>query len=106
MKGSRSSLKKILRPEQLLNKRTGERFTIYNVGALIGRGEDCSVRLDDPTVSQKHAQIYCQYGKIILRDLGSRNGTRVNNEKISKKVLTDADMIILGDTEWTLGIKK
>ena len=50
---------------------------------LAGRDSRCSITLNDKKVSRKHFEIVCKdANKIIVRDLGSTNGTYVNNKKI------------------------
>jgi hypothetical protein len=84
---------------ELTDTRTGEVFDIFKEEIIIGRSLDCDVMIEDLTVSEIHAYVYSKQGKIILEDLGSKNGTRVNYEKVSNKVLTDEDRIIVGSTE-------
>ncbi|MBE7552441.1 MAG: FHA domain-containing protein [Anaerolineales bacterium] len=75
----------------------GEKFVIDRFPALIGRGSDCQIRLDnDLGVSRRHAELYQQAGKVRLRDLGSTHGTTVNGSKINDKELASADKIRLG----------
>jgi len=83
---------------ELISK-AGERFIIYAGESIIGRGMDCRVRLDDPTVSEKHARIFFRHGKVILEDFGSRNGSRVNQIRIKKNILKDGDRVTFGSTE-------
>ncbi|MDR1710841.1 MAG: FHA domain-containing protein [Propionibacteriaceae bacterium] len=52
-------------------------------GILIGRSADCQLNLDDDYVSTKHARIMRGQDGYILEDLGSTNGTFVNNARIS-----------------------
>jgi pSer/pThr/pTyr-binding forkhead associated (FHA) protein len=55
--------------------------------ALIGRGEDCDLRLDDPTISRHHAVISLSLGRPpVIEDLGSENGTYVNGRQITQPV--------------------
>ncbi len=57
----------------------GERdFTVQ----VRSRSETISLGITDATVSRRHARMYTEYGKLMLRDLGSRNGTRLNNEPL------------------------
>ncbi len=49
----------------------------------IGRGLECDVQLVDPTVSKRHAELAWQGDRGVVRDLGSRNGTRVNGEPVA-----------------------
>jgi len=49
---------------------------------VIGRGKEASLTLPHPLVSRQHTEIYETDGKLFVRDLGSLNGTFVNNERI------------------------
>lgn len=65
----------------------------------IGRKEDNTFMLDDPYVSGKHARIYAKSGDYIIEDLGSTNGTLVNDDQIEgKKYLETGDIIKIGNT--------
>lgn len=64
----------------------------------IGRGEQCDVRLTDPTVSARHAQLVCENGKWRIVNLISSNGILVNGEKRLSAFLNDGDVIELGRT--------
>lgn len=64
----------------------------------IGRSKDCSLCLKDKKVSRIHCQLIQSLGKEIVEDLGSSNGTKVNGHHISKKILTDGDVVQLGST--------
>lgn len=46
---------------------------------VLGRGGDCDVRVDHPSVSRRHAELALADGRVTLRDLGSANGTRVGS---------------------------
>ena len=49
---------------------------------VVGRGRDASLTLPHPLVSRQHCEIFDSDGKLFVRDLGSLNGTYVNNERI------------------------
>lgn len=53
---------------------------------LIGRGQEADLNVDSLVVSRNHCRLDLVDGKIILTDLGSRNGTVVNGQLIPKKV--------------------
>jgi len=76
--------------------------TAYELGkgpAVIGRGGDCAVRLDDRVISRWHARLYCSGGQWWIEDLGSRNGTFVNGQKItSPQRLHRDDRVQIGET--------
>ena len=74
----------------------GERF-------LIGRGVDCQLALDDPLVSRAHAALSLQGDSVVLEDLGSRNGVRVNGQRVERvQSLSHGDRISIGGQELVL----
>ncbi|MGE3317161.1 MAG: FHA domain-containing protein [Planctomycetaceae bacterium] len=62
----------------------------------IGREDENSIRLNDERVSRFHAKIQEDAGKLILTDLESTNGTRVNGHPIQMRVLQLGDQISIG----------
>jgi len=62
----------------------------------IGRVEDNMIRVDDPSVSSRHAEIVFDGELFHLHDLGSTNGTFVNGEQVSDAVLSAGDEIRFG----------
>ncbi|HKE33411.1 MAG TPA: FHA domain-containing protein [Candidatus Angelobacter sp.] len=62
----------------------------------LGRNPSNTIRLEHPTVSAFHAEIYKSNGSFELVDLDSRNGTFVNGARIQRKVLNQRDRISLG----------
>lgn len=69
-------------------------------GMTIGR-EDCDVLLPDPEVSRNHARMTMASGRVVVEDLGSRNGTFVNGARIEgATALSEGDLLVFGHTEW------
>ncbi len=68
---------------------------------VVGRGEDCSLRVLDESASRRHAEISFDGSAARLRDLGSSNGTYLNGLRVQDSVLADGDVIRVGDTEMT-----
>ncbi len=64
----------------------------------IGRGDDNDVVVSDPLLSRHHARIVPRNGRLVLRDLASRNGTRVNGRAVTDAVLGAGDRVELGAT--------
>ena len=62
----------------------------------IGRTPQCSVFLNDMTVSRLHARLHRQGGAYVLTDENSFNGVWVNNQSIESKALQDGDFIQIG----------
>lgn len=59
----------------------------------IGRALDCDISILEPGLSRKHAELEPSGDKLIIRDLGSVNGTWVNAEKIDEVELKDGDQL-------------
>jgi hypothetical protein len=70
-------------------------------GAILGRG-DVEIRLEDPYASSRHARITREGHVLIIEDLGSTNGTYLNEEPLSgPQPLYDGDRIRIGDSEFS-----
>ena len=63
----------------------------------LGRAEDSMVQLADPSVSSLHATIKSKPDGYYVQDLGSRNGTRLNDVVIEEARLSDGDRVAFGD---------
>lgn len=74
----------------------GKRIQIGNDVITIGRLQDSTVCIDDPSISRNQAEILLRETGYLLSDLGSTNGTLVNGRRISQHVLTDHDQIEFG----------
>lgn len=77
----------------------GEVFDLNKDVVVVGRTDDADIVLSDVGVSRRHAMITQQAAGYYAADLGSTNGTLVNNEKISEpRKLIDGDKIRVSDT--------
>jgi hypothetical protein len=71
-------------------------------GAVLGRGDRAEIRLDDPFASSQHARLVRQGGVIVVEDLGSTNGTYLNEELLGgPQPLHPGDRVRIGDSEFT-----
>jgi hypothetical protein len=71
-------------------------------GAVLGRGDQAEIRLDDPFASSQHARLVRQGGIVVLEDMGSTNGTYLNEELLSgPQPLHPGDRVRIGDSEFT-----
>ncbi len=76
----------------------GRKYNLDQANIIIGRSSKSDVQIDQESVSRNHAKIINTGKSIILRDLGSTNGTYVNDQLIDEYVLRDGDFIKIGRT--------
>jgi hypothetical protein len=76
----------------------GTRVVLGTEPVVIGRLPECGVVLSDPNVSRRHAEVRRQGSDVVVADLRSTNGTRVNGVPVRERVLVDGDEISVGTT--------
>jgi pSer/pThr/pTyr-binding forkhead associated (FHA) protein len=64
---------------------------------VIGRKPECNIQLDEKMVSGQHAEITIKPNEILLKDLGSTNGTIVNGKQVKEKTLQTGDQVSIGN---------
>jgi pSer/pThr/pTyr-binding forkhead associated (FHA) protein len=69
---------------------------------LFGRDEDCDVRLVHKSVSKLHCVIVKTDGLLLLRDLGSTNGTRVNGQRVRRAALLPNDGLAIANLRFAV----
>jgi pSer/pThr/pTyr-binding forkhead associated (FHA) protein len=69
---------------------------------LVGRKEDCDLRLDHKSVSKLHCVIVKTDGLLLVRDLGSTNGTRVNGQRVRRAALLPNDQLQVASLRYTV----
>ena len=80
---------------------------IEEIPFIIGREEDCNLKLIDKWISRRHSEIRINGDHIWIRDLGSTNGTFVNNQKIAQsELLNPGDIISIGTFKFYLKQKQ
>lgn len=77
-----------------------ERVIPVEVEVTMGRGTNNDIRLADPTVSRYHARVSVADGQAFVEDLGSSNGTYVNDERVSKSALANGDGLRIGSVSF------
>lgn len=78
------------------NERVLKEIPLDKPRFTIGRKPDNDLVIDDPAVSGHHALIFSEEGAFFIEDLGSTNGTFVNDTKIQKEKLKTSDCIVVG----------
>ena len=82
-------------------KSAGREVPVTGPEFLIGRSEECHLRPQSSRVSRRHTMIVVREGYVAVRDLGSSNGTYVNDEKIEgEKELKNGDQLKVGPLEF------
>jgi hypothetical protein len=80
---------------------------IYDLGGDVvrGRGDTAEIRLEDPFASSSHARVYEQGKILVIEDLGSTNGTYLNEELLDgPRPLHPGDRVRIGDSEFTFEV--
>ena len=80
---------------------------IYDLGGdvVLGRGDMAEIRLSDPFASSRHARVYEQGRILVVEDLGSTNGTYLNEELLDgPRPLHPGDRVRIGDSEFSFEV--
>lgn len=87
-------------------KSTGERkdFALVNDLTTIGRKEDCDLKIPLSQISRRHCQISKTPQGVSVRDLGSANGTFVNNQRVQESPLSAGDHLIVGSINFVVQV--
>jgi hypothetical protein len=92
-------------PQLVVERAPGHQSGLaYDIGegAVMGRGDAAEIRLEDPFASSQHARLIRQGSVVVLEDLGSTNGTYLNEELLQgPQPLHPGDRIRIGDSEFT-----
>ena len=69
---------------------------------VVGRGEESDLRIDHKSVSKLHCVLVKTDGLILLRDLGSTNGTRVNGTRVRRAALLPNDVLAFANFRYAV----
>jgi pSer/pThr/pTyr-binding forkhead associated (FHA) protein len=81
---------------------TRREFPIKRDAFVIGRKNTCDLRIPLSSVSRKHCELKIEDGKVVLRDLGSSNGTYLNRTRVEQAVLAAGDEVVVGPVVFTV----
>ena len=76
----------------------GKRFELDGAQLIAGRDATNAIALDTESVSRRHARLVREVDGWVVEDLGSTNGTWVNDERVVRKPLSDGDLVCFGST--------
>ncbi len=75
----------------------GKRFPLSRNEAVLGRGADCDIQVDRDSVSRRHARVFRSGdSQWMVEDLGSTNGSYVNDVPVQRSILRDSDFLKIG----------
>ena len=77
----------------LLETKTGARIALAQAVLLLGRALECDIVLKSGEVSRRHCRIVCGPNRVVVEDLGSAQGTRVNGKRVTRAQLRDGDRL-------------
>jgi hypothetical protein len=87
----------------------GKHHMVVQGENLIGRGSSCHIRLDDPTVSRRHARLVVDGDRFLLFDLHSTSATYVDGKKVdplAASPIRDRSVITMGNTDLTFKLAR
>ena len=89
-------------PPAVLTLSSGQRIELHEGHYVIGRHLENDIVLNDTNVSRRHAEFVCAAGEVVVKDLGSTNGTKVNGVVINgEQLLQHGDVVTLGTSQVT-----
>jgi pSer/pThr/pTyr-binding forkhead associated (FHA) protein len=84
---------------------TGRTHELSVDRTTIGRVEDNTFQIADPSVSSHHCEVHLRGSEILIRDLNSTNGSFIGNDKITEQVLKPGQTLRLGQVELKLEVE-
>jgi pSer/pThr/pTyr-binding forkhead associated (FHA) protein len=91
-------------PAQLLSLSDGPSLLLDKPVLLVGRHEECDIQLNSRKVSRKHCVIAQVGESLIVRDLGSTNGVRVNGVRVEEGKLRTGDELTIGSFRYQVHV--
>ena len=76
----------------------GRKYELDQTSMLIGRSSKTDIQIDEDSISRNHAMLLNDGNNYVVRDLGSTNGTYVNDHQVAEHYLRDGDQIRVGRT--------
>lgn len=71
---------------------------------VVGRKDECDIRIPVAHVSREHCEVRIDDGRLVIRDLGSSNGTYVNRDRVQERELAPGDLVAVGPAVFVVRI--
>src|SRR5262245_40049364 len=89
---------------QLIPLAGGPRRALTKDLTLVVRNEECDLRLDHKSISKQHCVLVKSDGVLLVRDLGSTNGTRVNGQRVRRAALLQNEQLSIASLKFRVHI--
>ena len=87
-------------PAHLLSLTDGPSILVDKPILLFGRHEECDVQLNSKKVSRRHCCVAVVNDYLVVRDLGSTNGVRINGQRVAEGKLVPGDELQIGNFKY------
>src|SRR2546425_8282716 len=87
-------------PAQLVSLDNGASIMLDKPILLIGRHPECDIQIDSRKISRRHCCIAQVANYLVIRDLGSTNGIRINGNRVSEGKLEPGDEVTIGNNRY------
>lgn len=77
-------------------------FSVHKPQTVLGRREDCDVRIPLGEISRKHCRLIKDENELRIEDLGSSNGTFVNGKRVQSATLSAGDTVVIGSVKFVV----
>ncbi|MDR0532857.1 MAG: FHA domain-containing protein [Verrucomicrobiales bacterium] len=81
-------------------------YTIRQKQVRVGRNADNDLPLNDSSVSRRHAMLIQNYEALLVRDLGSMNGLKVDGQPVTQGLVRDGQTLLIGEVEIQVSVTK
>ena len=83
----------------------GPAISLNKTAVLLGRDPGSDIRFKSDTISRRHCRISRKDGRLVIEDLGSRNGVLVNGVKVNKEDLKTGDELTIGEHRYQVHVE-
>jgi adenylate cyclase len=87
---------------KLVSAKGGESYDLRSGTLVVGRGLGADIPLTDPTISRRHAELKRSNSGVVVRDLGSSNGTFINGSRVEAGAVAAGDTVTFGNVSFRL----
>jgi pSer/pThr/pTyr-binding forkhead associated (FHA) protein len=81
-------------------------FSLEDISYTLGRSPQCEIVLNHPTISRRHAELLVSEASVMVRDLGSLNGTFINEQRVREHMLLPNQLVHFGSVAFVLDLKE